>query len=166
VTAPRAALDRQVQPSLLDRLIDLDPRTGIEPPPTRAESVEQYIAGVRRDLEWLLNTRRPPLTVPDGCEALERSVFTYGVPDTTPLGRDDAGARRRLQAWIEEAIATFEPRLKDVRVELGEGSVEGLRRVRFVVAGELQLHPRPQQVTFDAVVDGAGTYAVEGGAGG
>ncbi len=166
MTAPRAALERQVQPSLLDRLIDLDPQSGLEAPPTRAESIETYIAGVRRDLEWLLNTRRPPVTVPEGCEALERSVFTYGVPDTTPLGRDDTAARRRLQAWIEEAIATFEPRLRDVRVELGRGGAEGLRRVRFVVSGELQLHPRPQQVTFDATVDADGTYAVEGGTGG
>ena len=47
--------------SVLDRLTDNDPKSPtVEAPLSRAESVRALKAGVRRDLEWLLNTRRTP----------------------------------------------------------------------------------------------------------
>ena len=52
--------DFTVTPSLIDRLIDRDPRAGADPPTTRAQSIRQLKAALRRDLEWLLNTRRNP----------------------------------------------------------------------------------------------------------
>jgi type VI secretion system protein ImpF len=51
-------LDVQVTISVFDRLIDNDPRTSVEAAPTRAETVRRLRAAVRRDIEWLLNSRR------------------------------------------------------------------------------------------------------------
>jgi type VI secretion system protein ImpF len=160
----RRELERLVPQSLLDRLIDEEPRLAGDPTTTQAASADTFVAGVQRDLEWLLNTRRPPISIPEHCTELERSAFTYGVPDTTALGRDNPAARQRLQHWIEDAIATFEPRLRDVRVTLGETTNDGLRRIRFIVRGELQMDPRPQQIAFDATLDSAGSYEVRDGA--
>ena len=58
-------MERPIQQSLLDRLIDLDPLSKVEPMPTRAESIREFKAGVRRDLEWLLNSRRTPEAPPE-----------------------------------------------------------------------------------------------------
>ena len=44
--------------SVLDRLIDLEPKAAVEAPLTRSQSVRLLKAAVHRDLEWLLNTRR------------------------------------------------------------------------------------------------------------
>jgi type VI secretion system protein ImpF len=159
----RRELERLVPQSLLDRLIDEEPRLAGDPTTTQAESATAFVAGVQRDLEWLLNTRRPPIPLPEHCTELERSVFTYGVPDTTALGRDNPAARTRLQHWIEAAIATFEPRLRDVRVTLGDTTNDGQRRIRFIVRGELQMEPRAQQVAFDATLDAGGAYQVRDG---
>ncbi|MCU0650204.1 MAG: type VI secretion system baseplate subunit TssE [Gemmatimonadaceae bacterium] len=159
----RQELEQLVPPSLLDRLIDEEPRLAGEGTITQAASADAFVAGVRRDLEWLLNTRRPPIAVPAHLTELEHSAFTFGIPDTTSLGREALGSRRRLQQWLEEAIATFEPRLRDVRVSLGELPNDGSRQLRFIVRGELQMEPRPVDIAFDATLDAAGTYDVRDG---
>src|SRR5215471_5322758 len=70
-----------VQRPLLDRLVDLDPRTPGEPALTRAAAVRTLKDALRRDLEWLLNSRRTPIEIPKSCEELRKSVFNYGLPD-------------------------------------------------------------------------------------
>ena len=54
---PRWESEQTVTQSIIERLIDPEPSSGVETPPTRAQSVRQLKAGLRRDLEWLLNTR-------------------------------------------------------------------------------------------------------------
>ena len=44
--------------SVLDRLIDLEPNNRMENPLSRSQSVRLLKNAVRRDLEWLLNSRR------------------------------------------------------------------------------------------------------------
>jgi hypothetical protein len=59
----RAKSDLLVTLSVFDRLIDRDPRNRLaEEAMTRAQSVRELKNALRRDLEWLLNSRR--VTVP------------------------------------------------------------------------------------------------------
>ena len=51
-------IERTVQPSVLDRLTDEDPRSPADQRVSYAESVKHFKASVQRDLEWLLNSRR------------------------------------------------------------------------------------------------------------
>src|ERR1700722_18345008 len=68
--------------SVLDRLMDNDPKSPtVEAPLTRAESVRALKQGVRRDLEWLLNTRRNPDDPEFSRVETENSVYNYGLPD-------------------------------------------------------------------------------------
>ena len=62
---PRQDADINVTPSLIDRLIDLEPANSSDPPSTRSQSVRQLKLALRRDLEWLLNTRRIPEEAPE-----------------------------------------------------------------------------------------------------
>lgn len=158
-----SGIARSVQQSLLDRLIDLDPRTSSEAPPSWSESVRQLKTSLRHDLEWLLNTRRIPTPAPESFEELPRSLYNFGFPDITSLGRDSREVRGRLLRQVEETIATFEPRLAGVKVSLSESEEDGSRQLRFLIEGLLRMEPNPEQVVFDTVLEiSSGEYHVKG----
>jgi type VI secretion system protein ImpF len=158
-------IERTVQPSLLDRLTDADPRSSADPAITLSESVRRFKASIQRDLEWLLNTRRIPEPMPeDWFEQLPRSVYYYGIPDITSLSRDTRESRMIVLHDVEDAIATFEPRLSDVRITVVEVEGEQFRReLRFHIEATLCMDPTPEQVVFDTVLSFAsGEYDVAG----
>jgi type VI secretion system protein ImpF len=159
-------IERPVRPSVLDRLIDEDPRSNVEPPLTRSQSVRQFKTSLRRDLEWLLNARRVITPVPDDCKEVTRSVFTFGLPDITSMSKDSRESFERLGRLIHSAIDVFEPRLGDVTVDLKEGSSRLMRDVHFVIDGILKLDPLPERVMFDTRQDEHGAMKVQEGAGG
>jgi type VI secretion system protein ImpF len=158
-----SGIEKSVQQSLLDRLIDLDPKSSSEAPPTWSESVRQLKNSLRHDLEWLLNTRRIPVPPPESFEELPRSLYNFGFPDITSLGRDSREVRVRLLRQVEETIAAFEPRLAGVKVSLVESEENGSRQMRFLIEGLLRMEPNPEQVVFDTMLEiSSGEYHVQG----
>jgi type VI secretion system protein ImpF len=158
-------IERTVQPSLLDRLTDHEPRNRTsESRGGYHESVRQFKMGLQRDLEWLLNTRRIPVPAPDDFEEVTRSVYHYGLPDLTSISRDSLEARQKLLQRVEDVIALYEPRLDNVSISIAEIEGEEHRReLRFHVEGTLLMDPTPEQVTFDTVLHFAsGQYEVGG----
>src|SRR5437868_6775859 len=117
---PRSEAQLVITLPLLDRLVDKskarDGSLQLDEPTTRAESFRRYKDSVKRDLEWLLNTRRFPDAVPDSMSELNKSVFNYGLPDITTIGLQSAADRERLARVLEGTIRTFEPRIANVRV--------------------------------------------------
>ena len=81
----RSDLDHLVTIPLLDRLIDRDPKNSQEPLMSRAQSVRLLKESLRRDIEWLLNTRRIRDESTDPKAELTHSLYNYGLPDITPL---------------------------------------------------------------------------------
>lgn len=159
--------EQTVTQSVLDRLIDRDPGTHTEAPPTRAQSVRQLRAAVRRDLEWLLNTRCTPDAAGPEYEQLERSLYNYGLPDISSLSWNSSKDRVRLTRMIESVVELFEPRVDRVRVialdPAGGGSVQVLR---FQIEGMLKMDPSPEHISFDTVLQlTSGQYQVKGEAG-
>lgn len=159
-------IERPVRPSVLDRLIDEDPQSNVEPMMTRSQSVRQFKTAVRRDLEWLLNARRVITPVPDECPELARSVYLFGLPDITSMSKDSRESFERLARLIQSAIDVFEPRLGDVSVVLKEGGSKLLRDVHFAIDGILKLDPMPERVMFDTQQDERGAMKVQEGGGG
>ena len=147
-------IERTVQPSVLDRLTDNDPRTSADPRTTYAESLRQFKTSVQRDLEWLLNTRRTPTPASDDdYEELANSLYNYGVPDITSLSRDSMDSRSWLRKQLEDALSAFEPRLANVSIDIVEVDGEAHRReLRFVVDATLRMDPTPEHVVFDTVL--------------
>ena len=82
---PRWEPEQTVTLSFLDRLIDLDPKAAADQPPSRARSIRQLKASLRRDLEWLLNSRRRPDAAGSEFRELEKSLFNYGLEDVTAM---------------------------------------------------------------------------------
>ena len=157
---PRIEGDVRITPSVLDRLIDDEPQVSSEPPMSRPKSLRQLKDAVRRDLEWLLNTRRDPQSSPEGAEELERSLYNYGLPDTTTFGLHSVADQNRLLRLIEATVSVFEPRIAHPRVTL-EPMAGHERRLRFRIEGLLRIDPAPEKVTFDTVLElPSGQYEV------
>jgi len=152
-----------VTQSVLDRLIDREPSVAADPPLTRAQSVRLLKASLMRDLEWLLNTRRIPHQENSSFQELERSVYTYGLPDITSLGTSSTRDRYRLLRMLEETIARFEPRLERVKVTPVETNLSNTRALRFQIEGYLKMDPAPEHISFDTVLQlSSGEYQVKG----
>jgi type VI secretion system protein ImpF len=161
-----ATFEPPVQLSVLDRLVDETPRVPAERPQTREESVQALQAGVRRHLEWLLNTRRSLVTVAPELTEVQLSLLRFGLPDLSSLPRT-RDAQARLARGIAEVIALFEPRLRGVRVTPVDPPTDaGLRaEIRFKIEARLRMESAPEGVAFDGVFDfRLGGYRV-GGAG-
>jgi len=65
----------EVRLSVLDRLIDQEPENRHDVPVSRSLSVRLSKNAVRRDLEWLLNTRRIALEPDESLKEFNRSVY-------------------------------------------------------------------------------------------
>jgi type VI secretion system protein ImpF len=155
--------ERPVQQSLLDRLVGDDTDGSAV---TRQQSVRELKAAVRRDLEWLLNTRAVAIPPPETLQELRASTYTYGLSDITSLSADDPKARARLRHMIEDAIRIFEPRLSAVQVNEAALATRDLRQLRFSIQALLKMDPSPERVAFDTVLEiSTGQYAVKGESG-
>lgn len=162
----RTALELTVQPALLDRLTDTDPRTPADPPISRDASVRRYRAAVLRDVEWLLNTRRTAEPVPAALGEVRRSAFAYGLPDITGYAIGTPDGQEQLVRWVEETVATFEPRLSEVHVVLTRSDQVNAPQLHFALRALLRMDPSPEQVVFDTVLDlASGGYVVQDGPG-
>src|SRR5580658_2059949 len=170
---PRSDADQPVTQPLIDRLIDrerdrdrdrsIPASATADPYRTRSASVRGLKTALRRDLEWLLNTRRNPMAAPETMVETSQSLFNYGLPDFSALSANAPKDRQKLLAELERTIALFEPRLRNVRVVLIEGSGIGTRMLRFQIEGSLQMDPSPEHISFDGELQlASGEYQLRG----
>jgi len=160
---PRWEPEQTVTQSVIERLIDLDPSSNVETPPTRAQSVRQLKGSLRRDLEWLLNTRRTPDPAGDEYRETSTSLFNYGLPDITTFSWDNSRDRTRLARFIEDVVHTFEPRITRLKVVPLEAESGSRHVLRFQIEGLLQMDPAPEHVSFDTVLQlTSGEYQIKG----
>ena len=124
--------------SALDRLIDHEPDNRMENPMSRSQSVRLLKNAVRRDLEWLLNSRRIAEPPDEGFKELNRSTYVYGLPDLSALTMLSTADKNRLVRQILQTINLFEPRLMNVRLR---------------IEAMLRMDPVPEPVSFDTVIE-------------
>lgn len=156
----RLDLEARVTPSVLDRLIDLDPGFSQEPPKFRSTSVAEFKQSVRRDLEWLLNTRCHIEALDDKLEETPRSVAFYGLPDFTAVSVKSHLEQKRMADAIKAAVEIFEPRFLNPKVTLE--AVENVdRQLKFRIEATLDIEPTPEPVVFDSILEpGGGGFTV------
>src|SRR5580658_351190 len=159
---PSSEFAAAVTLSPLDRLIDYDPATSVEVVPTRSHSVRQMKEGVRRDLEWLLNTRRIAVPPDESLKEVNRSLYVFGLPDFTAYSLNSPKDQAKLVRFLLGTVKLFEPRLANVRVVPLEGGDSGARTMRFRIEGLLIMDPAPEHVSFDTVLElTSGEYEVQ-----
>jgi type VI secretion system protein ImpF len=139
--------------STLDRLIDDDPDTSVEAIPTRTQSVRQLKDGLRRDLEWLLNTRRVAVPPDESLKEVNRSLYVFGLPDFTHYGLNSPQDQAKLVRFLQSTVKIFEPRMANVRIIPLEAVAGKTRTLRFRIEGMLVMDPAPEHVSFDTVLE-------------
>jgi type VI secretion system protein ImpF len=155
--------ERSIHLSVLDRLIDNEPKRTSEVELRPAQSLEELKASLRRDLEWLLNTRQPLEEPPEGSKELEQSLYNYGLPDICSMSLASVKDRYRLARLMESTLSKFEPRLEGVRVTLMASAESSSRVLKFQIEGLLRVEPAPERVTFDTILElTSGEYEVKG----
>ena len=146
-------------PSVLDRLIDLEPRQTREASRSHAVSLREVKAAIRRDVEWLLNSRAFIDAEKLGEEA-KNSVAVFGLPDITGVGAENPDERKNLTSALEQAIRVFEPRFLNPRITM-EPPTSTDRALKFRIETLLDVGSAPEPVVFDTVLQlGSGDFAV------
>jgi type VI secretion system protein ImpF len=149
----RSQGDVTVTLSVLDRLIDREPKMSGEAPLTRSQSIRIMKAAVQRDLEWLLNSRRIFQEPDENLKEVNRSVYTYGLPDFTGYAVASPADRAKMGRQLIAAIKLFEPRILNVRIVPLESNAGGIQELRYRVEGMLAMDPAPEPISFDTVVE-------------
>lgn len=151
----------KVTPSLLDRLIDYEPKESRESPKSRSANLRELKLSVRRDLEFLLNSRSFPDEIPESLEELNKSVALYGLPDFTRSNVKNPSEQIKLTEQLESAIRIFEPRLMDLQISLDPvNDIE--RSLRFRILAQLKTDPVPEPIAFDTILQmGSGEFEVK-----
>jgi type VI secretion system protein ImpF len=154
------------QHSLWDRLTIPDLGSGRVAGQSSTSEVERIKDSVRRDLEWLLNSKRPPkpprrpgepvekAEFPEGMAELSRSLMAYGLPDITNLAPGDIDELENFQRTLETVIRDFEPRLSEVKVVFTPLTQDQHRAsLHYRIDALLRLDPAPEPIVFDTVLD-------------
>lgn len=149
----RVKSESLVTQSLIDRLTEYE-----DWPTTRIASLRMYREGIKRDVEWLLNSRKPFVEEVEKYEMAANSVFNFGLPDLTQLHFRDPGA---IMMTILQMLRVYEPRIRDPRVHLVRSDELG-RSMRFHVDGLLMIENGEEEISFDTVLEiTSGEYEVK-----
>jgi type VI secretion system protein ImpF len=148
----KAPPSQPLLPSVLDRLIDSNPELEQEPPASRFQLLRELRESVRRDLEMLLNTRIRPLDTPANLPQLKQSLVNFGVPDFTGMPMSSQDEREAFGKRLERIIKDFEPRFKNVKVQLLSNTEPLDRTLRFRIEALLNVDPAPEPILFDSIL--------------
>ena len=136
-----------VTQSLVDRLSDTD-----QWPETRAASINMYRDSIKRDMEWLLNTRRPVMPLLEDYPLLAASVFNFGFPDLQSFDGSAGRERANLNVYLERCIRAYEPRISHPRVFLTRTDPLS-RSMRFHIEGQINYEDMDEEIKFDTVLE-------------
>lgn len=146
---PNAAF--MARASLIDRLVDRNPQSQWEAPPLRTLSREELKESVRRDLEWLLNTRT---SLPGYLlDEKELTVIDYGIPDFGLYSPANPNHQRLLAHRIRRSISAFEPRLQKVLVTV-EPEMPDEKALTIHIDAVLVVEHFREPLSFQTVLQG------------
>lgn len=133
--------------SLFDRLAD-DAGSDAIASMIGVHSVSDLKESVRSELERLFNTRT--LKRLDTDEVRPMTVVDYGVPDYAAFYPPNQDNQRRLRQHLTQALQTFEPRLRRVRVSVAMGEAHNLLLVK--IDAQLVVDPIRENVSFPVII--------------
>ena len=136
-----------VTQSLMDRLSD----TG-DWPATRFASMRMYRETLKREVEWLLNTRQSPIERLDEYAQASSSVINYGLPDIHSFTGAAGREHDALTLALLKTLRAFEPRIRDPQVFLVRSDTTN-RSLRFHVEGRISFENMEEEIKFDTVLE-------------
>ncbi len=140
------SIDR-LQPCLLDRLLDDEPRKRSESREEKVISVKRFREGVKRDIEWLLNSKSKFYDLDEVLSEIKNSVLDYGIRDFTGLSSENLSLKT-LEDVIYQSLVTYEPRLIAeelvVRAVRTTSKLSEVNALSFEILGKIWAEPLPQ----------------------
>ncbi|QDU41247.1 Gene 25-like lysozyme [Maioricimonas rarisocia] len=127
--------------SLLDRLIDENPDSDLDPPAGGEELRRRVRESVQRDIDSLLNTRSWLGTWPRDLKHIRSSIINYGLPDTSHIAVGNEDVQRVFSETVKMAIQIFEPRLVYTHVMMIAGPDS--RSAKLVINAQLRGDQEP-----------------------
>jgi type VI secretion system protein ImpF len=150
------SLKERLQPSLLDRLTDLEPDKSKESSSQQSMSQRQFKEAVIRDLGWLLNSVALDVCVDlENYPEIQRSVINFGLPDLSGHTSSTIDVHS-VEKSIRAAIRTFEPRIirSSLKVKVHSNPDEmSHNSLIFEISGAVFGQPSPFQVVLKSELD-------------
>jgi type VI secretion system protein ImpF len=150
------SLKERLQPSLLDRLTDLEPTEIKESSSKQSMSQKQFKEAVIRDLGWLLNSVALEVCLDlTKYPEVQRSVLNFGLPDMSGHTASNVN-NHDMEAGIRIAIQLFEPRIirNSLKVSVHSNPDEmSHNALIFDIAGSVFGQPSPFQVVLKSELD-------------
>jgi type VI secretion system protein ImpF len=150
------SLKERLQPSLLDRLTDLEPTKTKESSSQQSISQRQFKEAVVRDLGWLLNSVALDVCVDlHKFPEVRRSVLNFGLPDMSGHTSSNVDVRA-IENSIRTAIQQFEPRIirNSLKVKIHSNPDEmSHNSLVFEIAGAVFGQPSPFHVVLKSELD-------------
>jgi type VI secretion system protein ImpF len=152
--ADKTIIER-LQPSMLDRLTDLEPEARTETRDARVIDIRRLRDIIRRDLAWLLNANNQDTLIDARIYPnVATSVLNYGVRDVA----GDFSTRNRvddIRRAIARAITLFEPRIREGTLEvlLRENERSSQSVIDFDIRADMWAQPLPMELYLRSQVD-------------
>ena len=145
------SLKERLQPSLLDRLTDWDPRKTRESTAQQSMSQKEFKDAVIRDLGWLFNSVCLDVCVDlEAYPEVERSVLNYGLPDISGQTSSTVDVKS-VERAVKRAVFQFEPRIirNSLRVKVHSDPNEmSHNSLVFEIEGAVFGQPSPFQIVL------------------
>ena len=139
--------DKKLLAPLLDRISDqLGDNTSLAP---EHMILTQLRESVRRDLEFLFNTRFRCITVPSHYKHVQNSLYNFGLPDLSSVNMGSASKRNEFCREIERSIRAQEPRIKSITITSPKTVDVNEPFIRFRIEALLHANPAPERIIFD-----------------
>ena len=148
----------EARATIIERLIDYDPKTPSEACPLRTLNKGKLKYSILKNLEWILNSRS---SIPAHLyDERELTVIEYGMPDFGSYSPENAEDRALLEKRIERCISVFEPRLQEVRVRV-DPKMEDEKSLRIYIEAKLFIETVREPISFKTIFqDNIGTWEI------
>ena len=157
----RSDNEARIKQSVFDRLIDLEPNATSEPLKSHTQTLADMKRALRRDLDWLLNTRRTIMDLDEGLVESQKSLAVYGLPDFVGTSLTSSKDQRAFVKEVENALKIFAPQLIDLKISYSPPN-EIDRSISFRIEARIDVEPTPEPVVFDTVLQvGSGEFGVK-----
>ena len=147
----------KLQPCLLDRLTDDEPKKEQESRNKRVMSLQKYRQAVMRDLSWLLNAHAD--AEQSGLyefEEIPSSVLNFGVQNVAGMTSSNIRVEE-MRYQLIEMPRRFEPRIIPSTISINmvkdSSDISQFRSIRFEIQGDLWAQPIPETLFIKTEMD-------------
>jgi type VI secretion system protein ImpF len=128
--------------SFIDRLINVDQTVP-----------NQFRAGLRRDLEDLLNTVIRARGIPEYLDELDHSLINFGIKDLLTTNLSTLSEREGVILYIQKTIEKYEPRLMNISIINISDKENRSHTLALRIIAETIIDDNPEEIIFNSKID-------------